>query len=827
MRGASKRYPAAGHLQTLAADVRSILGPETKIGYCADWSEYAGYVPPGEPDTLLFPLDSLWGDNNIDFVGIDNYMPLSDWRDDAGHTDQHWRSIYQLDYLRSNIEGGEGYDWYYASASDRAAQNRTPITDGAFGEHWVFRYKDLRGWWTNEHRERVKGVRDSQPTPWQPQSKPIWFTEYGCAALDKGTNQPNKFLDAKSSESALAYHSNGQRDDLIQAQYLRAHTLYWADNQVNPTSPIYGGPMVDMEHAHAWAWDARPFPYFPGLQDVWSDGENYLRGHWLSGRVCAESLAAVIAELCNRAGISDVDVSQVYGLVRGFAIDSHETARGSLQSLLLAHGVDTFERDGKLIFRMRRHPTLFALPQGDFADVDDVDGRVETTLGSFTEKSARLRLNYVRSDGDFEVGAVEASTPDREAVASNQTDLAMTLSSGEAQAIADRWLAESSVAQASARFALPPSYADIGVGDVVDLPGSGLFRVDHIEVGTARLMEVVRVEPSIYEPGEIVEEILPPKRVGIGSVPQGVVLDLPLITGDELPHAPHIAVAASPWPGDVAVCAAAQDAGYSLQTLVKQGAMPGLTQGPLAKAAEGLWDRGPALRVSFGAGSLSSAEIGAVLAGANAAAIGDASGDEDWEVFQFASAELVAEDTYDLSMRLRGQLGTDAVMKDEWPAGSLVVLLDSSITQLTLAANKRGIEQHYRVGPAAQPYNSTDYTHLVRSFSGVGLRPYAPAHLTATSVGSDVTVSWIRRTRIDGDHWDGGDVPLGEARELYRVRVRHAGSFVRTSDVPTPGWIYTAAEQAADGVSGTITIDVAQISDRYGAGPATRIEINV
>ena len=57
-----------------------------------------------------------------------------------------------------------------------------------------------------------------------PESKPIWFTEYGCAALDKATNQPNKFLDAMSSESMLPFYSDGRRDDAIQAAYVEAVT---------------------------------------------------------------------------------------------------------------------------------------------------------------------------------------------------------------------------------------------------------------------------------------------------------------------------------------------------------------------------------------------------------------------------------------------------------------------------------------------------------------------------------------------------------------------------------------------------------------------------
>ena len=50
------------------------------------------------------------------------------------------RSIYDLAYLRGNLRAGEGFDWYYASAEDRDAHVRAPITDGA-GKPWVFRYK--------------------------------------------------------------------------------------------------------------------------------------------------------------------------------------------------------------------------------------------------------------------------------------------------------------------------------------------------------------------------------------------------------------------------------------------------------------------------------------------------------------------------------------------------------------------------------------------------------------------------------------------------------------------------------------------------------------
>jgi hypothetical protein len=155
IRGAGDSFPAVTALRQLAGEVRAILGPDCKISYAADWSEYHGYQPSGTADKY-FHLDPLWADENIDFIGIDNYMPLSDWRDGTDHADAGFGAIYNLDYLTGNVTGGEGYDWFYHSPEARDAQIRTPITDGD-GEPWVWRYKDLTGWWQNDHHNRIGG----------------------------------------------------------------------------------------------------------------------------------------------------------------------------------------------------------------------------------------------------------------------------------------------------------------------------------------------------------------------------------------------------------------------------------------------------------------------------------------------------------------------------------------------------------------------------------------------------------------------------------------------------------------------------------------------
>lgn len=814
IRGGGDSFPAVQALRQLAADVRSILGQATKISYASDWTEYFGYQTDGN---VYFHLDPLWADPNIDFIGIDNYMPASDWRDGEDHADAGQGAIYRLEYLKANIGGGEGFDWYYDSAEGSAAQVRLPITDGAYGEPWVFRYKDLKGWWSNLHFDRTAGLRAAWPSAWVPGSKPIRFTEYGCAAIDKGANQPNRFIDVKSSESGLPAFSNGRRDDLMQMQYLRAQAEYWADTGNNPVSVLYGGAMVDMAHAHAWAWDARPFPEFPG-NPLWSDGANYARGHWLNGRVSTQALASVVAEICERSGVGGFDVSDVFGLVRGYSQADIGTARASLQPLMLAYGFEAVERDGILRFKMRNGQVAAVLDRDLLARSGDLDGTVETTRAPEAEMAGCIRIGFIESDGSYDVRQVEAVFPDDTSLTVSQSDMPLVLTANEARSMVERWLTEARVARDTARFSLPKSVLALGPGDVVALDGHR-YRIDRVEQTDAQLIDAVRVESGIYQPSDGPDEraVLRAFTAPVPVFP--VFLDLPLLTGDEVPYAPHVAVTADPWPGSVAVWSAAADAGYELNRLLATPSVMGTTQTVLGAAPPGLWDRGPALRVKIVGGSLSSADDLAVLNGANVMAIGDGTSAR-WEIVQFASAVLVAPSTYDIRLRLRGQQGSDGIMPLEWPIGSTVVLLDLAPQQIDLAISSRGLARYFRIGAAGRGYDDPAVVAKIEAFDGIGLRPYPVAHLaTVANVGGDLAVTWIRRTRLDGDNWQSPEVPLGENTESYVIRVVQADAIVREETVGSPGWVYASATKASDGIVGPFQLDVAQISDRFGAGP--------
>ena len=74
------------------------------------------------------------------------------------------------------------------------------------------------------------------------------------------------------------------------------------------------------------------------------------------------------------------------------------------------------------------------------------------------------------------------------------------------------------------------------------------------------------------------------------------------------------------------------------------------------------------MRVRIYGGALTSIADARVLEGGNAAAVQNPDG--DWEILQFANAELVDGQTYLLSRLLRGQAGSEDAMASPLPVGA-------------------------------------------------------------------------------------------------------------------------------------------------------------
>ncbi len=669
-------YPAVQAYRDLLADVRSILGAGTKIGYAADWSEYFGHQPGDGSGDVFFHLDPLWADPEIDFIGIDNYMPLSDWRDGFEHADaaEGWLAIYDRTYLQSNIAGGEGFDWFYASPADRTAQVRTPITDTAYGEDWVFRSKDLHSWWLTPHYNRPDGVESATPTAWVPQSKPIRFTELGCPAIDRGTNQPNVFVDPKSSESFTPYFSRGWRDDAIQRAYLEATYLWWGEAANNPVSSVYNDRMVHVPECAAWTWDARPYPFFPELTDVWSDGANWRLGHWLTGRLGAVSLAALVRQLCLRAGLPEeqIDVSGLWGAVEGYVVSALETPRASVSTLARHFGFDAVESEGVIRFIMRGRATVASVSPDALVAAREGDV-LELTRAQETELPQALKWQVARADEDYDAALVEARriTVDTTRIASESFPIAVPPE--EAERRCRRALMEAWAGRETAAFRLPPSRLALDPADVVTLEHDGRlteFRLVSIADADARGIEAVRQDREAYDlpPGAPRPSSLS-KAVVFGA-PEVLLLNLPQLREDQPAHRPLIAAHARPWPGEMAVFRSPSSDGFELLTTFGSRARIGTLVSDFYAGPTSRFDLGNALVIELLTGTLENVTDLTLFGGANALAVESAPG--VWEIVQAGAAELIGPGRYRLTRLLRGQRGTEGAMGNPAPAGARV-----------------------------------------------------------------------------------------------------------------------------------------------------------
>ena len=827
VRDSASSYPFVAALVALADDVKSVL-PDAKVVYAGDWSEYFGHQPGDGSGDVYFHLDPLWASAAIDAIGIDVYWPLADWREGRTHLDYQagTRTIYDLSYLRANVQGGEGYDWYYASQADRDDQIRSAITDGA-GKPWVFRYKDIKSWWLNPHYNRPGGVESGTPTAWVPQSKPFWLMEIGCPTVDKGANQPNVFVDPKSAESFLPYYSRGTRDDLMQRRHLRALIEAFDPNSdgyltdANPVSAVYGDRMLDLDHVHVYTWDARPYPAFPFNTDVWGDGDNWRLGHWLTGRFASAPLAETVGRLLADYGFADFETTTLGGIVPGYVIDRVMAARDALQPLELAYFFDSLESGGAIRFRHRGSEAAVAiLSKDDLVESRAGEALLTLTRGQETELPASAKIRFISTEGDYAQAVAEARRLVGQSGRVSQADLPLVLDGSLAEGMAEAWLFETWAARERASFTLPPSWLALEPADVVEIAtpeASYLLRVTEIGEHGAREISARSIDPEVYATVATKERPAPTGEPVLSGQPVVALLDLPLLRGDEPPQAGYVAARQSPWPGDIAILSSPDTTGFLLKGLALVPATLGSTLTALAAGPEGRFDRAP-LQVMIDGEALASITELQLFAGQNLAAVRNDDG--EWEVLQFQTATLIAPGTYVLTDLLRGQGGTESAMRPSVAAGAPFVVLNAALARLDMTASEIRLPYNWRVGPASRDIADPSYVATQHTFQGLGLKPLSPVHVRGVRAGGDLTISWVRRTRLGGDVWDVPEVPLGEDSEAYEVDILDGATVVRTLTSGSPSVTYAGADQIADfgAAQASYAIRVYQMSAAYGRG---------
>ena len=819
LRSAPGEYPAVAELARLAADVKAVVGPGVKVGYARDWSEWFGHQPADGSGEVRFHLDPLWAHPAVDFVGVDFYPPLADWRRGDGGVDGAAGAggPYDAAYLRANVLGGENADWFYASEGDRAAQRRTPVTDGTHGEPWVFRGpKDLRSWWANPHHDRPAGVRAPTSTSWTPGMKPLRLVEFGCPAVDRGANSPNLFIDPKSSESALPPDSTGARDDLAQRRVLEAVLTVYQDGGNNPASPLDGRPMLELDRMSAWCWDARPYPDFPARRGVWKDAPNWTLGHWLTGRVGASDGGGdIVASLLRRAGLalSDFRIEGPVAQAYGYVVPGPMSTADALRPLAEALGFDLAEREGRVAVVGRGAAPALALGDGDLARVDDAAAPLSAARTLEPAPDA-VRVRYLDEGDSYQAGSVVRRAARPGPGGTQTADLPVVMDAGGARAAADARLLRTEAEQDALTLHVAPLAAlRAEPGDVVAVEGApGAWRVVRAELEEHPRLHLVRAAAGPVRAPDPVEPEgppLPPAPAAAGP-PRLLLLDAPALEGAEEDARPLAALAVEPWHA-FDVHAGAGASALTLRGRAEAPATLGVTLADLPPGPRHRWDEASVLLVRPAASAmLASATEAEVRAGANALAVRAAG--ELWEVLQFREAEPLGGGAWRLTGLLRGQLGTEDAMVGA-PAGSVWMRLDRSLARLDVGASERGVPLLWRAATAGGPPGGPAITDATFAWTVRAWRPWSPAHVRGARTATGLRLSWVRRARVGGDGWD-GEVPLTEGAERYRVEVL-AGA--------ARGQHETAATtlELAVGDLGpapyALYVRVRQWSDRYGA----------
>ncbi len=824
-------YPAVAQLAALASDVKAIVGGAV-VTYGADWTEYGADVVTPDGSDVRFPLDPLWASPAVDAVGIDYYAPLADWRDGVLHLDRAAASsIYDRAYLRSNIAGGEAYDWFYADDAARNAQARSAITDG-LGKPWMFRVKDLASWWSNYHYERVGGV-EIGATGWVPQSKRIWLTEVGCPAVDKGANQPSVFPDPKSSENLFPHFSGGARDDLMQRRYFEAllsgfDPAYGAGDALNPVSAVYGDRMIDVSAIHLWTWDSRPYPVFPAAEDIWADGANWHTGHWLNGRLGGAPLDALVERLAADSGVVGIDASRLLGGCDGYAVDRPMAPRAMIEPLAVTYAFNATAADGVLRFIPRGGEVVAELSEDDLV-APEQGALAQVVRAQETELPRQVGIGFSDALSDYRRGAVTSRKLVGGANRLLQADLAIITSEAAATQRADVWLQDLWAGRERAEFALGKASLALAPGDVIALTLNGhrrLFEIGGVTDAEARRVTARSIDPDLFDVPLLAPVIpMPAAPPALGPV-QVVVLDLPVIDNGNADVLTRLAVFANPWPGGVTVWQSKDTASFQVAANALMPAVIGETLDPLPAGPVARWDNASSMRVRLYGGVLTSLSDARVLGGGNAAAVQNRDG--QWEIFQFAQAELVDERTYRLSRLLRGQAGSEQAMAASLPAGVRFVLLDASLVAIARGLDALDRPLSLRLVGSGRSTDDASATALTVAPDRTALLPLAPVHVKAVRKSDGVHVSWIRRTRIDGDGW-ADEVPLGETNEAYRLDVLAGSSVKRSIASNAPQVLYAAADEIVDfgSLQTSIHLRIAQISGTVGAGRAAETTVNL
>lgn len=540
----------------------------------------------------------------------------------------------------------------------------------------------------------------------------------------------------------------------------------------------------------------------------------------LNAGYAVQDLSYIVSNILQSAGFTSTDynVDNLVGTeVIGFIISEPTTAREMISLLRQFALFDLIEEDGQL------RAFTYSDTATDTVTITEMQASLEgeepTDLINFTRTQEHdlplaIVLDYNDSENDFEVGTQQAKRIVTNALNTTKIQLPITMDSSVAKQLAERLLYSAWAERISGTVNVSAKHLDITPGDVIDFNGTILRIVSVTNKGYLLEIKGTAVVGSAYISN----------ASGVSGNTVTSVTAIPYITLHifNLPamltsHDTSGIFLAASYTTDWQTCSAYRsldNVDYSYYSAVNTPAVVGYTTTTLSDGSTDFIDRNGSVTVTLDSGELESVELLSLLNGINIALIGE-------EIIQFATATLISTNTYTLTGLLRGRFGTEFAASTHTTGEKFLLITNSTINFISTPLTELNRSYYFKIATTGQNLDTAIPTSGTYLFNN--LKPLSPTHIKgsrASGAGSDLTITWVRRARINADWVDNIDVPLDETSEQYEIDIMDGTTILRTISTTSTSSVYTAAQQTSDWgtVPSTITVNIYQLSARVGRG---------
>lgn len=532
------------------------------------------------------------------------------------------------------------------------------------------------------------------------------------------------------------------------------------------------------------------------------------------------AISEIIETIAQEVGISlsDMDTSALTGVeVGSFVIDTRAPARNSIDVLQETVLFNTVMQNGKITLKKKNTASIATIDYRDLViDEENPQRPYRYSLLDEFDKPARYEVRYSDTDADYETGLEYASRTTVISKDVKAVTLPIGLPSTNAKIAAEILLWEQWAQGLAVAIDGTRQHWTINAGDIFtfnDEEGkSRRFLCTKTElIGfTQAAIEAVFNDESAYT--------VAAQGAGAGWTPPAIspvtnkraeIMDIPILE-DADDYLGFYVVADPGAPSAFLYESVDGGTNYTNKGELTEAAI-GYASTALGNHTAGLvWDDVNTVTiVLYSGGTLANATDTQLLAGSNRFLLGQ-------EVIQAGTIVNIATNTYTLSHLLRGRHGTEWAIPFHTVGERFVPV--SGDTQ-RIASTYKGVLNYYKVVRTTQAL--TDVPPIAFTNAQNGAKPYSPVYIQGSRDGSNnLTITWLRRSRI-GTGWGSAlEIPLGEQSESYQVDIMQGSLVKRTISVTTPTAAYSAADQTTDfgSVQSAVLVNIYQMSATVGRG---------